>query len=453
MYQIGDWYSERNDQERALAYYSQAFEKRSTIPQDRIPLEHENLYMNIAASMAVVYDIQGEDERAQQYLSKALVICNALSDKDEGALSGLLPDVHEETVWLYDFLAHKYSKKDRAERAIECLSKALEVCQTHLRDYHPDHSTIMADVYFHMGDVYERAGNFERALDCLSDAQNFESKAEFKRLWKYSIEPRCSETEFGQAFNKIGYMSCRMGDNNRAIDSYSSALEFYDGFGHWFDQPDTMMATARTHLSMASTYATSGEVQKAAECISKTNELCEELEHHVESSDMAHMFNDVTSCYELLANKSESNAKAYLAKAKKHSAKAVSIIKLLIAEDQLCPSWDIASLGDVCAKRGAHDAALTLFTMSLKRLQEELQFKVDVRSGFYDWLSLDNDRSTAASILCRMSEVHRNSGSMAEAAECAHKAHAVCLNVLGPESERTKAAAELKTKALASNKE
>ena len=138
-------YQEQGEYEKALEYFGKALDVRERVLGSDHP-DTATTYNN----MAVVYKEQGEYEKALEYNGKALEVVERVLGSD-----------HPYTATMYNNIAGVYWAQGEYEKALEYLGKALDVKDRVLGSDHP----YTATTYNNMAVVYEEQGEYEKALE------------------------------------------------------------------------------------------------------------------------------------------------------------------------------------------------------------------------------------------------------------------------------------------------
>ena len=187
---------------------------------------------NLLNNMALVYQDQGDYEKALEYNGKAL-------DVRERVLGSGHPD----TAATYNNMAVVYQEQGDYEKALKYYGKALDVKERTLGSDHPSTAT----TYNNMAGVYQDQGDYDKALEY------YEKALEVKERVLGSDHPSTATT-----YNNMAGVYKAKRDYEKALEYYDKALDVRErvlGSGH----PDT----ATTYNNMAVVYQKQGEYEKA----------------------------------------------------------------------------------------------------------------------------------------------------------------------------------------------
>ena len=160
-------------------------------------------------NMAVVYQAQGDYEKALEYYEKAQAIKEKVLGKD-----------HPSTAGTYNNMAGVYEDKGDYEKALEYYEKAQAIREKVLGKEHPSTAT----TYNNMAVVYQAQGDYEKALEYYEKAKAIREKVLGKE------HPDTAST-----YNNMAVVYEDKGDYEKALEYYEKALIVFEkklGFEH-----------------------------------------------------------------------------------------------------------------------------------------------------------------------------------------------------------------------------
>lgn len=197
-------------------------------------------------NLGVVYNSQGNYDKALKYLGKALDIRERVSGID-----------HLDTAQSYNNIGFVYYDQGDYDKALEYLRKALEIHKRLLGPDHPDTATS----YNNIGAVYRSQGDYAKALEYYR-----KDLAICERL----LGPDHPST--AGSYNNIGHVYYSQGDYLKAFVYYKKALAIKERvLGS--DHP----STATSYNNIAGFYYNQGEYAKALKYLGKTLAIWERV--------------------------------------------------------------------------------------------------------------------------------------------------------------------------------
>ena len=238
---MGLVYNAQGDYEKALEYYGKALEiSERTLGNDHP--DTATTYNN----MGLAYQAQGEYEKALEYYGTALEVSERVLGSD-----------HPDTATTYSNMAGVYQVQGEYEKALEYCGKALEVSERVLGSGHPDTSAM----YNNMAGVYEAQGEYGKALEYYSKA------LEVRERILGRGHPNTAMT-----YNNMALVYEAQGKYEKALEYNNKALEVSErALGR--DHPNTAM----TYKNLALVYQAQGEYEKALEYCGRALEILERV--------------------------------------------------------------------------------------------------------------------------------------------------------------------------------
>ena len=145
---IGSMYRHLGKHSAALRNYEKCKDILTTYEGDN-SLTTADLYH----LMGLVYEYQGEYEKALEYHEKDLAIRRAIY----GHVN------HPDIATSYQFMGSVYGSQEQYEEALECYEKSLNILLTAFGD---ENNPLIAISYAKMGEVYHSQGKYDKALEC-----------------------------------------------------------------------------------------------------------------------------------------------------------------------------------------------------------------------------------------------------------------------------------------------
>ena len=367
-HQLGRIRSDRADYEKAIEYYTEAF----NIQQKTLPANHPDLATSYN-NMAGVYYHMGEYSKALSFYEKALEIQQKT-----------LPANHHSLATSYNNMAEVYKDMGEYSKALSFHEKALEIQQKTLPANHPDLATSynnMAGVYKHMG-VYSKALSFhEKALEIQQKtlpanhpdlATSYNNMAGvYKHMGVYSkalsfhekaleIQQKtlpANHPDLATSYNNMAGVYKHMGEYSKALSFHEKALEI---------QQKTLPANhpdlATSYNNMAGVYEDMGEYSKALSFYEKALEIRQKT-LPANHPDLATSYNNMAEVYKDMGEYS---------KALSFHEKALEIRQKTLAANHPSLATSYNNMAEVYKDMGEYSKALSFHEKALEMLRKTL---------------------------------------------------------------------------------
>ena len=230
------------------AFYNQAIDVclRQIAMSEKLYGTNSKETANSYNKIGVVYEKQGEFDKALEFHKKALDICEKVLGRE-----------HPDTATSYNNIGNVYYSNGEYDKALEFHKKTLEIREKVLGKKHPDTATS----YNNIGSVYEKQGEYNKVLEYYFMALNIDEKVLGKEHPYTAID-----------YNNIGLVYDSQGEFNKALEFHKKALDIREkvlGKEH----PDT----ASSYSNIGSVYDSQGEYNKALEYHKKALEIREKV--------------------------------------------------------------------------------------------------------------------------------------------------------------------------------
>ena len=313
---IGLVYDEQGDYDKALEYYFKAL----AIYEKVLGMEHPftaTSYNNIG----IVCDHKGDYEKALKYHLKALAIREKVLCKE-----------HPDIATSHNNIGTLYNKKGDYDKALEYLQKALALREKILGTEHP----LTAVFYHNIGAVYHRLGDYDKALEYY-----------FKDLAISELVLGKEHPATAISYNSVGWVYKIKGDYDRALAYHLKALEIDEkvlGTKH--------PKTAQSYNYIGSVYKKQGDYEKALAYHLKALEIDEKV-FGTKHPETAQSYNNIGS----VLNRQGDHDKAL-----EYHNKALAIRERILGTNHSDTAQSYNNIGWVYREKGEYETALNYYT-------------------------------------------------------------------------------------------
>ena len=363
-------YEKQGEYEKALEYYKKAL----NIRKEKLGKEHPDtatIYNNIA----VIYHNQGKYGKALAYHTKALIVFKINPGED-----------HPDTATIYNNIGSIHYKQGEYKKSWDCHTKALNIRKRKLGEDHLETSTCYNDI----GLLYSVKGEYKKALAHYTDALNIREK----NLGKY-------HPEIATIYNNIGDLYGEQEEYEKALENHEKALDIREktlGKEH----PDT----AISYNNIGCVYDKQGEYKKALAHYTEALNIRKKTlgKEHI---DTATIYNNIGYAY--------SNQGAY-EKALENHKNALNIREKTLGEEYPETATSYYNISAACFNLGKYENARVYMAKALKFHEK----------------TFGEDHPDTANTYSNISELCFNLSMYEESLECCEKALNIFEKTLGP---------------------
>ena len=330
--------------------------------------------------MGLVYEDQGNYEKALKYFEKALAI--------NGLVLGMC---HQDTAATYNNMALAYEAQGNYEKALECFEKALVIKKLVLGT---SHSSI-ATTYNNMAVVYEDQGNYEKALEYY-----------IKALAINELVLGTCHQDTAMTYNNMAGALQALGDYDKALEYYGKALVIRERVLGTCHQD-----TAMTYNNMAVAYIEQGDYDKALEYETKALAIYERV--------LGREHPSTATAYNIMAE--VFRAQGYYEKSLEFFGKALAIRERVLGTGHPDTATTYNNMAVLYYKRGDYDKALEYYGKALTIIERVL----------------GTGHPSTATAYNNMAMVYQKQGDYGKALEYYQKANEVFLSVFGEKHPHT----------------
>ncbi|MGN1432334.1 MAG: tetratricopeptide repeat protein [Ruminococcus sp.] len=257
----GVLYNAQGNAEKAEYYYKKAIEIRGELVKEN----HDRFNSYLAKSYnnaGVFYDVQGNAEKAEYYYKKAIEIYEAIAKEDPDRFNADLAQS-------YNNAGIFYYNQGNAEKAEYYYEKAIEI-REELAKENPDRfNADLAMSYNNAGAFYDNQGNAEKA-------EYYYKKS--IEIWEELAEenPDRFNADLAMCYNNSGVFYNDQGDEEKAEYYYEKAIEIREELAE--ENPDRFNADLASSCNNAGIfYENQGNAEKAEYYYIKALEIRKEL--------------------------------------------------------------------------------------------------------------------------------------------------------------------------------
>ena len=292
---------------------------------------------------AVAYYKDGDYSKALELFTKALNIRQKI-----------LGEYHSDTVDTCYIIGGIYKNIANYPKAIEFYERTLNIQEKILGKNHPD----IADIYNNIGSVYGYMGDYPKALEFFTKALTIQEKALGK-----------DHPKMVTSYNNLGFVYSNIGNYPKALEFYTKALNVRKKVLSK-EHPDI----AISYNDIGLVYNNMGDYPRALEFFTKTLSIREKVLGK-DNPSTANSYNNIASIYNSMGNYS---------KALELYSKALNINEKVLGNDHPSTALSFNNIGSVYDNMGDYPKALEFYTKALNIEEKVLERNHPNIAGSYN---------------------------------------------------------------------
>ncbi|WP_213155723.1 tetratricopeptide repeat protein [Neochlamydia sp. AcF65] len=337
-----------------------------------IIIDSENT--QVLTALGVIYDSQGNLDKAAHFFEKALKIDFRIYGKN-----------HSKIERNYTNLGTIYHSQGNLEKAEEFAHKALKIATKIYNIIHP----ARAILYSILGEICRNQGDLKQACDYVNQALKIDSKLD-----------TIDSPHVAMDYHNLGMIYKEQGKLERAAECINQAL-LIDLKLYGENHPNV----ATIYNTLATVYRDQMDLQKASECAKKSLDMCIKFFGEKHST--------VASGYQSLGTIYLDRGK--LQKATEYIKKALTIRLEIYGEIHSKVANSYNDLGMICEEQG-----------NLAKAVEHIEKAIGISLKLFG-----ENHSTVASYYNNLGQIYHDQGDLGKATEYIRKALAIDLKLFG----------------------